>query len=146
MTDKKLHEIYSAYFPFDLELAYCDKGGDILRTGTLKTIDYNDSDTHPLRMTIEGLYDMEHEWMFKPFLREMSDFKKYFTDLFETDIDVRTFLSEEYIEEDTPFESINHMLQCDYLWWSYGTLQLALKHKFNIFDLPKEKYIAYESR
>lgn len=146
MTDKELRKIYSAYFPYDLEMAYCDKHGDILRTGILKTIDYNESDTHPMRMTIEGLYDMEHEWMFKPFLRSMLDFKRYFSDLFETDIDVRTFLSEESIEEDTGFESINHMLESKHEWWSYGAVQLALKHKFNIFDLPKDKYIAYESR
>lgn len=66
-VEEKL-KIWSSYLPYNLETAYCDRFGDILTVGSLNNIQYNESETHPLRLSIEGLYELEHEWMFKPFL------------------------------------------------------------------------------
>jgi len=69
-VEEKL-KIWSNYLPYNLETAYCDRFGDILKVGMLNNIQYNESETHPLRLSIEGLYELEHEWMFKPFLWSM---------------------------------------------------------------------------
>ena len=70
-TKEEKLKIWSSYLPYNLETAYCDRFGDILKVGVLNNIQYNESETHPLRLSIEGLYELEHEWKFKPFLWDM---------------------------------------------------------------------------
>lgn len=48
--------------------------GEVVRTGKVN-ISYNECETHSLRLSIE-YGNFEHEWMFKPYLRKLSDLTK----------------------------------------------------------------------
>lgn len=130
MTDKELQKIYSAYYPYDLEMGYVVRE-TIEKVGVLKTIDFNESETHSLRLGIEGMYDLEHEWMFKPFLYDVSMINKEI--LYNGEVIIPT--------ED--LEIGDYDLLYDVSFLPFEVVQQLLKWKINIFNLPKERYIDY---
>lgn len=67
-------EKYSLHLPYGVELAYIVRDR-VEKVGVLKTINYNTYETHPLRLSIE-YGDLEHEWMFKPYLFSLSSLTK----------------------------------------------------------------------
>lgn len=70
----------------------------------------------------------------KPLLRPLSQIQSYFEPLWDSDIDVRTYLSEEYITS-FGFESIEEILEHKVEWWPVGFYTTLLKHHFDIFSL-----------
>jgi hypothetical protein len=60
------------YLPYGLKLQYVVRE-KVEKTGVLQSISHRDFETHPTRVSIEGLYNEEHIWMFKPILRPLSD-------------------------------------------------------------------------
>lgn len=71
---------------------------------------------------------------FKPLLRPLSQIQSYFEPLWDSDIDVRTYLSEEYITS-FGFESIEEILEHKVEWWPVGFYTTLLKHHFDVFEL-----------
>jgi hypothetical protein len=63
------------YLPYGLKLQYVVRE-KVEKTGVLQSISHRDFETHPTRVSIEGLYNEEHIWMFKPILRPLSDLDK----------------------------------------------------------------------
>jgi len=63
------------YLPYGLKLQYVVRE-KVEKTGILQSISHRDFETHPTRVSIEGLYNEEHIWMFKPILRPLSDLNK----------------------------------------------------------------------
>lgn len=66
----------SPYLPYGLNMAFIVRE-KIIKVGTLNNISINNSDTHPIRYSIDTLNELEHEWMFKPILRPLSDLKQH---------------------------------------------------------------------
>lgn len=88
-----------------------------------------------------NLRNMDHALRFwKPILRPLSDeaIKEYFTPLFESDVDARSFLNEQYLQ-DKGFDFIEEMLQTNPEWWGVGTFNLLVKHHFDVFSLIDKK-------
>lgn len=67
----------------------------------------------------------------KLILRPMSEVKEYFEDIFESDKEVNEFLS---YESTSPF-SVDELPDYKFEYLPYGTCQVLLKHKFDIFNL-----------
>jgi hypothetical protein len=63
------------YLPYGLKMQYVVRE-KVEKTGVLQSISHRDFETHPTRVSIEGLYNEEHIWMFKPILRPLSDLNK----------------------------------------------------------------------
>jgi len=74
----------------------------------------------------------------KPILRDLTEINiiNYFTPLFEKDADSKAFLNEQHLEE-KGFESIYELLNFNPEWWSVGTYNLLIKHKFDVFGIIK---------
>ena len=70
----------------------------------------------------------------KPLLRPLSQIQSHFEPLWDSDIDVRTYLSEEYIAS-FGFESIEEILKHKVEWWPVGFYTTLLKHHFDVFGL-----------
>lgn len=71
----------------------------------------------------------------KPILRPMTttELTKYFILIFDEDIDVRTFLSEEFLDSHgIDFEKIPDF---KIEWLPFGVVDLFLKHHFDVFGL-----------
>lgn len=82
---------------------------------------------------------VDSEVLSKPILRPLSGFERYFSKLFDEDIDVRTFLNEGFITKENQFEDIADMIDNYKIeWWPHGVIQLALKHHFDIFGLIEQ--------
>ena len=113
----------SAYLPWDVKV----KHGEGIETlegvgkGTIKTKEF-------------GLFTPIHDT--KLILYPLSHFEAYFSELFDEDIDVRTFLNEDFITEENQFSDIQDMIT-NYKpqWWPYGVVELALKHHFDFQNL-----------
>lgn len=74
----------------------------------------------------------------KLLLRPLSQIQSYFEPLWDSDIDVRTYLSEEYITS-FGFESIEDVLEHKVEWWPVGFYTTLLKHHFDVFDLIENR-------
>ena len=56
------------YLPYGLKLQYVVRE-KVEQTGIMKSINHNEDETHPTRVSISAMYNEEHIWMFKPMLR-----------------------------------------------------------------------------
>lgn len=104
------------YLPYGLKLQYIIRG-KVEKTGIMKTIIHNDSETHPTKIAID-FSDVEHIWMFKPILKPMSS-------LNNVDI-VRLKL---FTESDKQY-LIDNPLNCD-----YDDLQYLFSEHYDVFGL-----------
>lgn len=59
------------YLPYNLKMNYIVRE-KVERIGILTNIHHNTDETHPTKISISGLYDDEHIWMFKPHLKSLS--------------------------------------------------------------------------
>lgn len=118
------------YLPYGLKLQYVVRE-KVEKTGIMKSINHNEDETHPTRVSISAMYNEEHIWMFKPLLRPLSQIKEYFEPIFETDKEVNEFLSYETL---TPF-SIEDLENCLPNYIPYGSFKVLLKHHFDVFGL-----------
>ncbi len=64
------------YLPYGLKLQYVVRE-KVEKTGVLQSISHRDFETHPTRVSIEGLYNEEHIWMFTPILHPLSDCENF---------------------------------------------------------------------
>lgn len=117
------------YLPYGLKLQYIVRD-KVENTGVMKSISHNENETYPTRVSID-FNDEEHIWMFKPILRPLSQIKKYFEPIFETDKEVNEYLS---YEATTPF-SVEEILNYKFQYLPYGTYQVLFKHHFDVFSL-----------
>ena len=62
------------YLPYDLKLQYVVRE-KVEQTGIMKSINHNEDETHPTRVSISAMYNEEHIWMFKPILKPLSQFE-----------------------------------------------------------------------
>lgn len=69
-----------------------------------------------------------------PVLRPMYDFDEYFSKIFDTDIEVKEFLNEGFIDE-CGFADLEDMLTYESSRYPVGVYVLALKHHFDVFGL-----------
>jgi len=70
----------AAYLPYKIDLQFIIRES-VIKTGIMKGIIHNQSETHPTKVSIE-FGDYEHIWMFKPILRPMNKLtEKEVTDL-----------------------------------------------------------------
>ena len=74
----------------------------------------------------------------KPILRDLTkrNIVNYFTSSFIINTDSKVFLSEQHLSE-KGFDSIDEMLNFNPEWWSVGTFNLLVKHKFDVFGIIK---------
>ena len=56
------------YLPYGLKLQYVVRE-KVEQTGIMKSINHNEDETHPTKVSISAMYNEEHIWMFKPMLR-----------------------------------------------------------------------------
>ncbi|WP_294288525.1 hypothetical protein [uncultured Chryseobacterium sp.] len=144
MTTEEQLKTYAAYLPYELDGTFTDlpKGNSFRLTGIER--DWNDGIEEIKLIGVPGPYGghTADADLFKPILYDLSHFEKYFAKLFDTDIDVRTFLNEGFITEENQFESISDMINNYKVeWWPYGVIQLALRHHFNVFRIPAGGFI-----
>lgn len=125
-------EHLAPYFPYELDLQLIIRG-QVSAEETMTRISHHIWETHPTKIAM-GCGNSEHIWMFKPLLRPLSQIQSYFEPLWDSDIDVRTYLSEEYISS-FGFESIEEMLEHKIEWWPVGFYTTLLKHHFDLFEL-----------
>ena len=59
------------YLPYGLQLQFIVRG-KVLQTGTMRTLTFNEHETHPEKVSIEHS-DEEHIWMFKPLLKPIDN-------------------------------------------------------------------------
>ena len=113
----------AAYLPFSAKIHHSRKNGffEVL-TATGEIADYivNEKSEHDKYALI---------------LRAMSDLNTtYFSDLFDEDIDVRTFLNEEFLES-RGIKSFQQLTEFKIEWLPFGVINLLIKHHFDVFDL-----------
>ncbi len=94
------------------------------KTCTMVGVDYREHETYPTRITVEWM-DSEHIWMFKPYLRDISDLTKDEHKHIYSDFNVLVL--------PTSFEDIQQ--------YSYELVERLIKHRFNVFDLKPDEYI-----
>jgi hypothetical protein len=62
----------SPYLPYNLKLQFIVKNV-VYKIGIMQTIYHDEEQTHPTKVSISGMYDNEHIWMFKPMLKSLSN-------------------------------------------------------------------------
>ena len=72
----------------------------------------------------------------KPILRDLTEKNiiNYFTPLSKKDADIKAFINIQHLLE-KGFDSIYEMLNFNPEWWSVGTFNVIVKHKFDVFRL-----------
>lgn len=126
------------YLPYSLEMRHepKDKNGEILyyKTGVLVKIQDNKKLKYA-RISI-GFDDLNPIFEFKPILRPISDLKTdFFADKWESDIDVRTFLSDGYLSE-MGVDDFDYLIDHKNIeWYPYGLIYILIKYHFDIFGL-----------
>lgn len=119
------------YLPYGLKLQYVVRE-KVEKTGVLQSISHRDFETHPTRVSIEGLYNEEHIWMFKPILRPLSDLT---IDIIRQLIsfDIVEFRMSKEIEDDFSIEVNDEMVG----WTALGfqEYQNIIAYHFDIFKL-----------
>ena len=134
------------YLPYELKMAFIVRE-EIIKVGALNNISINNSNTYPIRYSIDTLNELEHEWMFKPILRPLSDLTKEinyglstyaFTDLFEIgDCDgcvfefehgnIKTIKSLENISKYNSYNDINYLPN--------AVVNMMHEYHFDVFGL-----------
>jgi len=72
----------------------------------------------------------------KPILRPLSDSEKFFSSIFDDDIDVRTFLNDAYIgDDDSVYENWEDFLNHKPEFWLKGAFDVFVKYNFDVFGL-----------
>lgn len=74
-------------------------------------------------------------------LKPLTEIEEYFKPLFETDNEVKTFLSEEFLNDYGLEISVIQCIKPDYL--PYGTVRVLLKHHFDVFGLIDKGLATY---
>lgn len=137
-TKEELLKIYSAYLPYELECEVKDQ--EQIKTDILSGV-YDNGDL-VFHNTIESHHGFES---IKPILYSMDYFEKYFSKLWDEDIDVRTFLNQDFLL-DHNFSDIQDMITNYKIEWiPLGVINLCLKHHFNVFGLSDSEYIKKET-
>lgn len=153
MNKEELIKIYSTYLPFglqarlnhkglfDLDLEYPDPSYS--RWGKINNWQMYDGNlSGSIFISDRMSVDFENIDEIDIALYDLSYFERYFSQLFDNDLDVRTFLNNDFLTIDNQFESLDDMLENYKVeWWPYGVVQLALKHHFNIFGLKEDQFI-----
>lgn len=124
-------EKYSLHLPYGLQCSYILRG-EVVRTGKVN-ISYNECETHPLRLSIE-YGNFEHEWMFKPLLRNISDLTKPITQKDYNDgkpfVPIERFGREFYNSLKKELDITDGKLLIEFL--PFGVIQKLLKWHFAI--------------
>lgn len=117
------------YLPYELKLigeTSNSIGGVITReVGIMKGIIHNENKKYTVIMNTNLI------WVFKPILRPIPQIRAYFEPIFESDQQVKEFLS---YEATSPF-SVDEIADYKFEYLPYGTCQVLLKHHFDIFGL-----------
>lgn len=122
------------YLPYGVDLQLIINGQVVAEETMTKILHYEwEIDT---KIGI-GISDAEHIWMFKPILRQLSSIQSYFEPLWDSDIEVRSYLSEEFITG-FRFEGIEGVLEHKVEWWPVGFYNILLKHHFDVFGLIEQ--------
>jgi hypothetical protein len=120
------------YLPYGLKLQYVVRE-KVEKTGVLQSISHRDFETHPTRVSIEGLYNEEHIWMFKPILRPLSDLNNEIVINGEKH-QMWLLINGQKALENVGIENMNGY-QYSILELSYNKIQTILKFHFDIFNL-----------
>jgi hypothetical protein len=120
------------YLPYGLKLQYVVRE-KVEKTGVLQSISHRDFETHPTRVSIEGLYNEEHIWMFKPILRPLSDLNNEIVINGEKH-QMWLLINGQKALENGEIENMNGY-QYSILELSYNKIQTILKFHFDIFGL-----------
>jgi hypothetical protein len=120
------------YLPYGLKLQYVVRE-KVEKTGVLQSISHRDFETHPTRVSIEGLYNEEHIWMFKPILRPLSDLNNEIVINGEKH-QMWLLINGQKALENGEIENMNGY-QYSILELSYNKIQTILKFHFDIFNL-----------
>ena len=120
------------YLPYGLKLQYVVRE-KVEKTGVLQSISHRDFETHPTRVSIEGLYNEEHIWMFKPILRPLSDLNNEIVINGEKH-QMWLLINGQKALENGEIENMNGY-QYSILELSYNKIQTILKFHFDIFSL-----------
>lgn len=119
------------YLPFDLKLSVHLVGDEywteILRGINRNTLLIGGNRIDVLPFTLPDL-------RIKPILKPLSDFNDVFTDLFDDDLDVRTFTNEDFLGEHG-FGSMQELQEMKIEWYPVGLFNLLVKHHFDVFGL-----------
>ena len=104
------------YLPHRLKLQYVVRG-EVEKIGIMRSISYNDSETHPTRVSIDG-QDEEHIWLFRPILKRMRNLND------ENIVKLKLF-----IEADREYVIENPLNCC------YDDLQYLISGFYDVFNL-----------
>ena len=120
------------YLPYGLKLQYVVRE-KVEKTGVLQSISHRDFETHPTRVSIEGLYNEEHIWIFKPILRPLSDLNKEIVIKGEKH-QMWLLINGQKALDNGKIENMNGY-QYSILELSYNKIQTILNFHFDIFNL-----------
>jgi len=120
------------YLPYGLKLQYVVRE-NVEKTGVLQSISHRDFETHPTRVSIEGLYNEEHIWIFKPILRPLSDLNKEIVIKGEKH-QMWLLINGQKALDNGKIENMNGY-QYSILELSYNKIQTILNFHFDIFNL-----------
>ena len=122
------------YLQYYLKLQYIIRG-EVVKTGVMRSINHNPFETHPTKISLD-FGEEEHIWMFKPIFRPIQEVEQYFEDLYGRleNQDVTDYFDADFLASHDNIEiSEIQLLEPEQI--PYGTIQVLLKHHFDIFGL-----------
>jgi hypothetical protein len=126
-------EHLAPYLPYELNLQYIVRE-KVEQTGIMKSISHNEYETHPTKVSISAMYNEEHIWMFKPLLRDLSQFEQDHINLVKEFIGIGKWC-DEYDNYFDIWFYYSEMVQDLVLQCPYEIAQFFFKNHYDVFGL-----------